>query len=61
MEDFKVVRTPLDVNSKLVKLTEKKYALKTQSMTKVRYKPAMGSSMYAMIAVWCPDGNSSIM
>ena len=50
IEDCKVVGTPLDVNSKLVKLTEEEYALEAQSMTKVPYKQVVGSLMYAMIA-----------
>jgi hypothetical protein len=50
MEDCKAVGTPLDVNSKLVKLTDEEYALEAQSMVDVPYKQAVGSLMYAMIA-----------
>ena len=52
MEDCKAVGTPLDVNSKLVKLTEEQYALEAQSMTEVPYKQVLGSLVYAMIATW---------
>ena len=51
MEDCKAIGTPLDVNSKLLKLLEEEYALKAQSMTEVLYKQAIGSLMYAMIAI----------
>lgn len=50
MEDCKPVGTPLDVNSRLVKLTDEEYALEAQSMVDVPYKQAVGSLMYAMIA-----------
>ena len=50
MEDCKAVGTPLDMNSKLVKLSEEEYALESQSMTEIPYKQAVGSLMYAMIA-----------
>ena len=51
MKDCKAVRTPLDVNSKLVKLTEE-YALEAQLMTDVLHKQVVGLLMYAMIATW---------
>ena len=54
MEDCKAVGTPLDMNSKLVKLSEEEYALESQSMIEIPYKQAVGSLMYAMI-VTRPD------
>ena len=50
MEDCKAVRTPLDVNSKLLKLTEEEYTLEAQSMTEVPYKQIVGLLIYVMIA-----------
>ena len=50
MEDCKPIATPLDVNSKVVKLTEEEYAEEAQSMSEAPYKQAVGSLMYAMIA-----------
>ncbi len=50
MEDCKPIATPLDVNSKLVKLTDEEYAQEAQSMSEAPYKQAVGSLMYAMIA-----------
>jgi hypothetical protein len=50
MEDCKPVATPLDANSKLVKLSEEEYAAEAKSMAEVPYKQAVGSLMYAMIA-----------
>jgi transposase InsO family protein len=50
MEDCKPVATPLDANSKLVKLSEEEYAMEAKSMAEVPYKQAVGSLMYAMIA-----------
>ena len=51
LEDCKTVGTPLDVNSKLVKLGYEEYALEAQSMIEIRYKQTMGSLMYCMIAL----------
>jgi hypothetical protein len=49
MEDCKSVGTPLDVNSKLVKLADDEYTLEALLMLDVPYKQAVGSLMYAMI------------
>ena len=38
MENCKPVGTPLDVNSKLMKLTDEEYALEAQAMSNVPYK-----------------------
>lgn len=50
MEDCKPIATPLDMNSKLVKLTEEENAAEAQSMSEAPYEQAVGSLMYAMIA-----------
>ena len=49
MDDCKAIGTPLDVNSKLLKLMDEEYATEAQSMVEVPYKQAVGSLMYAMI------------
>ena len=49
MEECKAIATPLDVKSKLVKLTEEVYVTEAQSMSEVPYKQAVGSLMYVII------------
>ena len=49
MDDCKSIGTPLDVNSKLLKLTDEEYVAEAQSMVEVPYKQAVGSLTYAMI------------
>ena len=50
MEDCKAVGTPLDVNCKLVKLTQEENVQEEESIREVPYKQAVGSLMYTMIA-----------
>jgi transposase InsO family protein len=50
MEECKAIGTPLDVNSKLEKLTDEQYETVKVEMEDVPYKAAVGSLMYAMVA-----------
>jgi hypothetical protein len=49
MEECKPIGTPLDVNSKLLKLTEEEFQGIQEEMQGIPYKAAMGSLMYAMV------------
>jgi hypothetical protein len=49
MEECKPIGTPLDVNSKLLKLTEEKFQGIQEEMQGIPYKAAVGSLMYAMV------------
>jgi hypothetical protein len=49
MHDCKPIGTPLDVNSKLVKLSDEEVKQYEREMNGVPYKQAVGSLMYAMI------------
>jgi hypothetical protein len=42
--------TPLDVNSKLLKLTEEEFQGIQEEMQGIPYKAAVGSLMYAMVS-----------
>ncbi len=50
MEECKPIGTPLDVNSKLLKLTEEEFQGIQEEMQGIPYKAAVGSLMYAMWA-----------
>jgi hypothetical protein len=49
MEECKPIGTPLDVNSKLLKLTEEEFQGIQEEMQGIPYKAAVGSLMYAMV------------
>jgi hypothetical protein len=49
MEECKPIGTPLDVNSKLLKLTEEEFQGIEEEMQNIPYKAAVGSLMYAMV------------
>jgi ATP-binding cassette subfamily B (MDR/TAP) protein 1 len=49
MEECKPIGTPLDVNSKLLKLTEEEFQSIQEEMQGIPYKAAVGSLMYAMV------------
>jgi hypothetical protein len=49
MEECKPIGTPLDVNSKLLKLMEEEFQGIQEEMQGIPYKVAVGSSMYAMV------------
>jgi len=49
MEECKPIGTPLDVNSKLLKLMEEKFQGIQEEIQGIPYKAAMGSLMYAMV------------
>jgi hypothetical protein len=49
MEDCKPIGTPLDVNSKLLKLTEEEFEEIQGEMQSILYKATVGSLMYAMV------------
>jgi len=49
MEECKPIATPLDVNSKLLKLTEQEFQSVQEEMQGIPYKAAVGSLMYAMV------------
>lgn len=50
MDDCKPIGTPLDVNSKLLKLTEEEFEEVHMEMQGIPYNPAVGSLMFAMVA-----------
>jgi hypothetical protein len=50
MEECKPIGTPLDVNSKLLKLTEEEFQGIQEEMQGIPYKAAVGSLMYAMVS-----------
>jgi hypothetical protein len=49
MEECKPIGTPLDVNSKLFKLTEQEFQGIEEEMQNIPYKAGVGSLMYAMV------------
>ncbi len=49
MEECKPIGTPLDVNSKLLKLTEEEFQGIQEEMQGIPYKAVVGSLMYAMV------------
>jgi hypothetical protein len=49
MEDCKPIGTRLDVNSKLLNLTEEEFQGIQEEMQNIPYKAAVGSLMYAMV------------
>ncbi len=49
MEECKPIGTPLDVNSKLLKLTEEEFQRIQEEMQGIPYKAAVGSLMYSMV------------
>ncbi len=49
MEECKPIGIPLDVNSKLLKLTEEEFQGIQEEMQGIPYKAAVGSLMYAMV------------
>jgi hypothetical protein len=49
MEECKPIGTPLDVNSKLLKLTEEEFQNIEEEMQGIPYKVVVGSLMYAMV------------
>jgi hypothetical protein len=49
MEECKPIGTPLDVNSKLLKLTKEEFQGIQEEMQGIPYKAAVGSLMYAMV------------
>jgi hypothetical protein len=49
MEECKPIGTPLDVNSKLLKLTKEEFQGVQEEMQGIPYKTAVGSLMYAMV------------
>ncbi len=49
IEECKPIGTPLDVNPKLLKLTEEEFQGIQEEMQGIPYKGAMGSLMYAMV------------
>jgi hypothetical protein len=51
MEECKPIGTPLDVNSKLLKLTEEEFQGIQEEMQGIPYKAAVGSLMYAMVGI----------
>jgi hypothetical protein len=54
MEECKPIGTLLDVNSKLLKLTDEEFQGIEEEMQSIPYKAAVGSLMYAMVGTW-PD------
>ncbi len=54
MSQSKPIGTLLDVNSKLLKLTEEEFQGIQEEMEGIPYKAAVGSLMYAMVGTW-PD------
>jgi hypothetical protein len=54
MEECKPIGTPLNVNSKLLKLTEEEFQGIQEEMQGIPYKATVGSLMYAMGGTW-PD------
>jgi hypothetical protein len=54
MEECKPIGTLLDVNSKLLKLTEEEFQGIQEEMQGIPYRAAVGSLMYAMVGTW-PD------
>ena len=50
MEECKPVRTPFDVNSKLLKLSDEEFVNVQRKIEGVPYKARVGSLMYAMMA-----------
>jgi ATP-binding cassette subfamily B (MDR/TAP) protein 1 len=49
MEECKPIGTPLDVNSKLLKLTEEEFQGIQEEIQGIPYKAAVGSLLYAMV------------